>query len=92
MPVTAIRGKTINLRATQAQKALIKRAADAAGETYTTFMLDASMQRAESVLADRLHFELTDAQMAHFLEALDAPLPAPEALRKLIARTPQWAR
>lgn len=92
MPATAAREKTINLRATQAQKALIKRAADAAGETYTTFMLDASMARAESILADRQHFELSDAQMTRFLKALDAPPPAPEALRKLIARTPQWVR
>lgn len=92
MPATGAREKTINLRATQAQKALIKRAADATGETYTTFMLDASMERAKSVLADRLHFELSDAQMTRFLEALDAPPPAPEALRKLIARTPRWAR
>lgn len=92
MPATAVREKTINLRATEAQKSLIKRAADATGETYTAFMLDASMERAESVLADRLHFELPAAQMKRFLAALDAPLPAPEALRELLARKPQWAR
>lgn len=91
MSAKATREKTINLRVTEAQKSLIKRAADAAGETYTGFMLDASMERAESVLADRLHFELPTAQMKRFLAALDAPLPAPEALRKLLARKPQWA-
>ena len=88
----AIREKTINLRATPAQKSLIERAADAAGETRTTFMLDASLERAEAVLADRVRFELPAAQMTRFLAALDAPAPNPAALRKLLARTPQWAR
>lgn len=92
MPATAVREKTINLRTTQAQKALIKRAADAAGETCTAFMLDASIERAQAVLADRLHFGLSSAQMTRFLAALDAPLPSSAALRKLIARKPQWAR
>lgn len=91
MTATATREKTINLRATEAQKSFIKRAADAAGETYTAFIMDASMERAESVLADRTHFELPAEQMKRFLAALDAPLPAPNALRKLLARKPQWA-
>lgn len=92
MPTTVTRQKTINLRASEAQKAIIKRAADAAGKTATAFVLDATMERAESVLADRLHFELPDEQMDRFLAALSAPSPAPDALRKLLARHPQWAR
>jgi uncharacterized protein (DUF1778 family) len=92
MPATTIREKTINLRATLAQKALIERAAEAAGETRTAFVLDASLQRAEAVLADRVHFELSAAQMKRFTEALDAPVPDRVALRKLLARKPRWAR
>ena len=89
MPAAAAREKTINLRSTQAQKAIIKRAADTAGETYTTFILDASMARAEAVLADRLHFELSGSQMRRFIAALEAPADD-AALRELLARTPQW--
>lgn len=92
MSATAIRGKTINLRATPAQKALIERAAKTAGETRTAFVLDASLQRAEAVLADRVHFELPAAQMERFAKALDAPLSDRAALRKLLARKPDWAR
>jgi uncharacterized protein (DUF1778 family) len=92
MPATAIREKTINLRATPAQKALIERAAEAAGETRTAFVLDASLQRAEAVLADRVHFELSPAQMERFTRALDAPVSDRVALRKLLARKPRWAR
>lgn len=92
MPATTIREKTINLRTTPAQKALIERAAVATGATRTAFMLDASLERAEAVLADRVHFELPAAQMTRFLAALEAPAPDPAALRKLLARTPRWAR
>ena len=92
MPATAIREKTINLRATPAQKALIERAAEAAGETRTAFVLDASLQRAEAILADRTRFELPAAQMDRFLKSLEAPLPDKAALKKLLSRKPRWER
>lgn len=89
---TAIREKTINLRTTPAQKALIERAAESTGKTRTAFMLDASLQRAEAVLADRTRFALSAAQLERFAKALDAPLPEPAALKKLLARQPRWAK
>jgi uncharacterized protein (DUF1778 family) len=92
MSAAAIREKTINLRATPAQKALIERAAESTGLTRTAFVLDASLQRAEAVLADRTRFELPAAQMDRFLQSLDAPLPDPAALRKLLSRKPRWDR
>jgi uncharacterized protein (DUF1778 family) len=92
MPAPAIREKIINLRATPAQKELIERAAESAGVTRTAFVLDASLQRAEAVLADRVHFELSAAQMERFAKALDAPVPDSAAMRRLLARKPRWAR
>lgn len=92
MSTTAIREKTINLRATPMQKALIERAAESTGVTRTAFVLDASLQRAEAVLADRTHFELSAAQMDRFLKSLDAPLPDSAVLKKLLSRKPRWAR
>lgn len=92
MAASALREKTINLRATPAQKALIERAAEWAGQTRTAFVLDATLQRAEAVLADRTRFELSAAQMERFTKALDAPAPNPAALRKLLSRKPRWAR
>lgn len=89
---TATREKTINLRATPAQKALIDRAAESTGQTRTAFVLDATLQRAEAVLADRTRFSLSAAQMERFQRALEAPLPNPSALKKLLSRTPRWAR
>lgn len=92
MPAPAIREKTINLRTTPAQKALIERAAESAGLTRTAFVLDASLQRAEAVLADRSHFELSAAQMDRFLKSLEAPARVPAALKKLHSRKPRWDR
>jgi len=89
---TAIREKTINLRATPAQKVLIERAAEATGTTRTAFVLDAILQRDEAVLADRTRFALSDTQLKRFEQALDAPLPTPDALRRLMARQPRWSR
>jgi uncharacterized protein (DUF1778 family) len=55
-------------------------------------MLEASLQRAEAVLADRTRFELDAGQMARFRKALDAPLPDPGALRRLLSRAAPWQR
>lgn len=92
MSIPVTREKTINLRATSAQKAVIERAAESSGKTRTAFILDATLQRAEAVLADRTHFVLSDAQMNRFVAALDAPLPKSGALRSLLSRTPRWTR
>lgn len=86
------REKTINLRATPAQKTLIERAAESTGKTRTAFVLEATLQRAEAVLADRTQFALSAAQMQRFTKALDAPLADPAALRKLLNRRPRWSR
>jgi uncharacterized protein (DUF1778 family) len=80
------------LRATPAQKALIERAAQSTGVTRTAFVLEASLQRAGDVLADRTRFELPAAQMNRFLKSLDAPLPDPAALKKLLSRKSRWER
>jgi uncharacterized protein (DUF1778 family) len=83
---TVTREKTINLRATPAQKVLIERAAEAMGTTRTAFVLDATL------LADRVRFALSDAQAKRFEQALDEPLPNPDALRRLLVRQPRWSR
>lgn len=92
MAAPAIRDKNINLRATPAQKALLERAAASAGVTRTAFVLDASLRRAEAVLADLSRFELPAAQMNRFLKSLDTPLPDLAALKKLLSRKSRWER
>jgi uncharacterized protein (DUF1778 family) len=82
---TPLRETTINLRAQVAEKALIDRAAELLGQSRSSFMLEASVQRAQTVLADQTHFVLDEAQWAAFNAALDAPLPNPDAVRRLLA-------
>lgn len=93
MPASpAPRESTINLRSSANDKALIDRAAGVLGVSRSQFILDASRQRAESVLIDRTRFELAPEAFAAFHAALDAPLPDPAALRKLLSRKPAWER
>ncbi len=47
------RDVNINLRASQRQRSLIDRAAEALGKNRSDFMLEASCREAESVLRDR---------------------------------------
>lgn len=92
MNIAITREKTINLRTTSAQKSVIEQAAESSGKTRTAFILDATLQRAQAVLADRTRFVLSDAQLKRFVAALDAPLPKPDALLALLSRTPHWKR
>ena len=79
------RGETINLRATQKQKALIDRAAEALGRSRSDFMLETSCREAETVLLDRRYFTLSDDGFRRFTAMLDkAPASNPK-LRRLLA-------
>jgi uncharacterized protein (DUF1778 family) len=84
--------ETINIRVPAARKSLIDRAAEAVNETRSSFMLEASIERAHAVLADRTRFTLSEKQMARFLGALEAPLPHPSALMRLLNRRAPWSK
>lgn len=84
--------KTINLRASPEQKALIDRAAAVLGKSRTEFMLESARDAAENALLDRRLFLLDEAQYTEFVEALDAPVGAGDDLRRLLATPPPWER
>ena|SRR5688572_24780583 len=88
----ATRTKVINLRTDEARRALIDRAAQAAGKDRTEFMLDAAVREAHSVLLDRRFFQLEEVAFRQFLEALDARPRANPRLRKLLAKRAPWER
>ena len=89
---SAVASETINIRVPSAKKSLIDRAAEELHESRSSFMLEASLSRAESVLADRTRFVLTNEQMRRFNAALEAPLQNPKALAKLLKRRVPWAK
>jgi len=92
MSVTATRTRVINLRTTEASRALIDRAAEAVGKDRTEFMLEAATREAQSVLLDRRLFQLDKDAFRRFNAALDASPSENPRLRKLLARQAPWER
>jgi uncharacterized protein (DUF1778 family) len=86
------RGETINLRATQRQKALIDKAAEALGRNRSDFMLDAACREAEAVLLDRRFFILPEADFRKFAAMLDRPPKDNPRLRRLLQTKAPWER
>ncbi|MCM0021536.1 MAG: DUF1778 domain-containing protein [Tagaea sp.] len=78
-PLSARRRDTVvNLRAPQAWRALVDRAAALQDKTRTDFILEAVRRQAEDVLLDQRFFELDAKRYKAFLGLLNAP-PAPDA-------------
>jgi uncharacterized protein (DUF1778 family) len=84
--------KTINLRASAEQKALIDRAASRLGKTRTEFMLDSAREAAENTLLDQRLFLLGDSDYERFVARLDAPVVPSDALKRLLATPAPWER
>ncbi|TDN46070.1 DUF1778 domain-containing protein [Scandinavium goeteborgense] len=82
----------LNIRAKEAQRALIDTAAGILHKSRTDFILDIACQAAENVILDRRMFSLDDEQYAEFIDMLDAPVTANPALDTLLARKPQWEK
>ena len=83
-------GEMINLRASQKQKVLIDRAAEALGRSRSDFMLDTACREAESVLLDRRYFALSEAAFRHFTSMLDTPPKDNPKLRRLLQTKAPW--
>jgi len=97
MPVTRTktgrtRDETINLRASQSQKALIDRAADALGRKRTDFMLETACREAEAVLLDQRYFALPAEDFKRFAAMLDKPPGDNARLRLLLKTKAPWER
>ena len=86
------RDVAINLRANSRQRALIDRAADAAGKNRSDFMLEAACREADAVLLDRRFFLLDDKAYRRFIAALDKPPVDNARLRRLLRSKAPWDR
>ena len=82
----------INLRADEATRNLIDRAASALGQNRTEFMLMSARVYAQEVMLKQVYFELGDADWKALNEALEAPPPPNAALKRLMSRTSSWDR
>lgn len=92
MTHTETRTAPINIRAKQAQRDLIDRAAASLHKNRSDFMLEAACREAENVLLDQRLFHLDAAAFDSFKAALEAPVADNPALRKLLATKAPWER
>lgn len=81
----AAKSARINLRATEKEESLLRRAAEVEDTTVSTFILGSAVEHAEQVLADRRWFELESDQFDEFVQLLDQPVPT-DKLAALFAR------
>lgn len=77
--------KRLSLRLTPEQDAVLRRAAEARGESANDFVLRHAVEAAEMELADRRVFVVDDAAWDELQELLSAPPALPEAMVKLLA-------
>ena len=80
------RSQRINLRTSDRQEQVLRRAAIATESTMTDFILSSAVQQAERVLADRRWFMVDDEQWSELQRLLDAPLPSTARFEALAAR------
>ena len=88
---TAMRSARLGLRATPAQEAVLRRAAEAAHKSLTDFILDAAYQAAEQTLLDQRLFMVSGSQYQAILDMLDRPESDNSGLADLLSRRPVWA-
>ncbi len=79
------RSQRINFRASASEERLIRLGAQKRGEKVTRFIIDSACSAAEMALADEKHFELSAAQFARFVEALDRPAKVVPGLQDLFS-------
>lgn len=83
---TPLRDTKVQLRMRPLQKEVIARAADLKQTTLTNFMVEQAFQAAQQILADQVHFYLSEDKWKAFCAALDAPPKDLPRLRKLLAQ------
>jgi len=83
---TPLRDTKVQLRMRPLQKEVIARAANLKQTTLTNFMVEQAFQAAQQILADQVHFYLSDEKWDEFCAALDAPPKDLPRLRKLLTR------
>jgi uncharacterized protein (DUF1778 family) len=84
------RGVTINLRADEAKRSLIDRAAERLGKNRSEFMLEAACREAATVLLDQRFFLLDEKAFKRFTAALDKSPSENPRLRRLLLTKARW--
>ena len=86
------RSARLGLRATRAQEAVLRRAADVAHKSLTDYILDSACRAAEQTLIDQRLFTVSGQQYDNFMALLDCPEQDNEGLRDLFSRPVPWSK
>nr|WP_315188593.1 DUF1778 domain-containing protein [uncultured Albidiferax sp.] len=86
------RSARLGLRATVAQEAVLRRAADVAHKSLTDYILDSACRAAEQTLIDQRLFTVSGQQYEDFLALLDRPAQDNAGLQDLFSRPAPWAQ
>jgi uncharacterized protein (DUF1778 family) len=92
MPPTATRQSPINIRALDAQRKLIDKAAAIQKKSRSEFMLEAACREAENTLLDQRLFFLSEKEFKAFEHILSTPLTENQAIRNLLASKSPWKK
>jgi uncharacterized protein (DUF1778 family) len=83
---TAQKTERRQLRVSPADDEIFRRAAAAAGESVSEFLVTSGRERAEMILADRTEFVLDEDTWGRFTAALDRPAEVKPAVVDLLRR------
>ncbi len=86
----ASRSARLGLRSSEAQLAVLRRAADAAHKSLTDFILDSACLAAEQTLLDQRLFMASSQDYQAFLDLLDRPVRSNAGLKDLFSRQTPW--
>jgi len=92
MAHTETRKAPINIRALDAQRNLIDRAAAILNKNRSEFMLEAACREAENVLLDQRLFLLTEKDFKAFEVALRNPVAENGVMMDLLASKSPWEK
>lgn len=86
MPAIIEKGRSerLNVRVTEAQARLIRRAAKETQANLSSFLVESACLRAEEALASQKHFVYDQKQWAAFTAALDRPAQDKPRLKSLL--------
>ena len=82
----------INIRALEAQRSLIDRAAAIKNKTRSDFMLEAACREAENVLLDQQLFHLDATAFKAIETALSSPITGNKSIMDLLASKSPWEK
>ena len=82
----------INMRTEPSQHALLTKAASVLNIDRSTFILNVACQAAQDVLLDQRIFHLNDEKFTTFEQALQQPLPDPQAIINLLKEPSPWEK